>query len=126
MTAGVEEEDQDIEDALRGDDGDLSDDVRPEELELSASTASEARSADDSDNDSRDDDTSEQQRREEEQRSNLTQSERNTMSEEAVQSLEQWLRRVPDDPGGLLRAKFVREYRRRLISGEREESVDPW
>ena len=48
------------------------------------------------------------------------------MSEEAVRSLEQWLRRVPDDPGSLLRAKFAREYRRRLISGEREESVDPW
>jgi Ca-activated chloride channel family protein len=33
---------------------------------------------------------------------------------EAQQAAEQWLGRVPDDPGGLLREKFRREYLRRL------------
>src|SRR3546814_6416206 len=32
---------------------------------------------------------------------------------------EAWLRRVPDDPGGLLRAKFRLEYERRRKTGER-------
>jgi Ca-activated chloride channel family protein len=31
---------------------------------------------------------------------------------------EAWLRRVPDDPGGLLRAKFRLEYERRQQTGE--------
>ncbi|MBS7458387.1 VWA domain-containing protein [Coralloluteibacterium stylophorae] len=39
---------------------------------------------------------------------------------EERQALEQWLRRVPDDPGGLLRRKFELEYRRRQQSGENE------
>ncbi|MFK7955417.1 MAG: VWA domain-containing protein [Lysobacterales bacterium] len=32
---------------------------------------------------------------------------------EEKQALEQWLRRIPDDPGGLLRRKFQLEYQRR-------------
>lgn len=35
------------------------------------------------------------------------------MSEEERQAMEQWLRRVPDDPGGLLRNKFKYEYYKR-------------
>jgi Ca-activated chloride channel family protein len=34
---------------------------------------------------------------------------------------EAWLRRVPDDPGGLLRAKFRLEYERRVSQGRTEE-----
>jgi Ca-activated chloride channel family protein len=36
---------------------------------------------------------------------------------ERRQSVEQWLRRVPDDPGALLRRKFVLEHRRRQREG---------
>lgn len=36
---------------------------------------------------------------------------------EKQQAVEQWLRRVPDDPGGLLRRKFALEYQRRLREG---------
>jgi len=32
------------------------------------------------------------------------------LSPEEQQALEQWLRQVPDDPGGLLRRKFLRQY----------------
>jgi Ca-activated chloride channel family protein len=42
------------------------------------------------------------------------------MSEQAAQ---QWLRKIPDDPGGLLRRKFVYQYRRR---GGVESEVQPW
>jgi Ca-activated chloride channel family protein len=31
--------------------------------------------------------------------------------------LQQWLRRVPDDPGGLLRRKFEQQYEDRLRKG---------
>lgn len=37
---------------------------------------------------------------------------------ERRQALEAWLRRVPDDPGGLLRAKFRLEYERRQREGK--------
>ncbi len=33
------------------------------------------------------------------------------------QALQQWLRRIPDDPGGLLRRKFLLEHRRRVEAG---------
>ncbi len=39
---------------------------------------------------------------------------------EREQALEQWLQRVPDDPGGLLRRKFIHQYRQRH-AGEGEE-----
>ena len=35
------------------------------------------------------------------------------LSDEQRQALEQWLRRIPDDPGGLLRRKFALDYQRR-------------
>jgi Ca-activated chloride channel family protein len=34
-----------------------------------------------------------------------------------AQAAEQWLRSVPDDPGGLLREKFRREHLRRAQQG---------
>lgn len=43
--------------------------------------------------------------------------------DETAQATEQWLRRVPDDPGGLLRRKFKLEARR---SGRNEEEAQPW
>ncbi len=44
-------------------------------------------------------------------------------SEEDAQAMEQWLRRIPDDPGGLLRRKFMNEHRRR---GAPEDEPEPW
>ncbi len=35
------------------------------------------------------------------------------LSDEAQQALQQWLRKIPDDPSGLLRRKFDYEYRKR-------------
>ncbi|GJL56124.1 MAG: hypothetical protein NPIRA02_32560 [Nitrospirales bacterium] len=37
---------------------------------------------------------------------------------ESQQATEQWLRRIPDDPGGLLRRKFLLEHRRRQEAGQ--------
>ncbi len=51
--------------------------------------------------------------------------------QEQAQAMEQWLRRVPNDPGGLLRRKFMDQYRRqgRDQDGNRlwtDEPVEPW
>lgn len=46
------------------------------------------------------------------------------LSDEEEQSLQQWLRRVPDDPGGLLRRKFEQQYEDRLRRGSISRS-DP-
>lgn len=42
---------------------------------------------------------------------------RDDAAQEKQQALEQWLERVPDDPGGLLRRKFQLEYQRRQQGG---------
>ena len=46
-------------------------------------------------------------------------TQRNATEQEKQRANEAWLRRVPDDPGGLLRAKFRLEYERRKETGER-------
>ena len=50
---------------------------------------------------------------------------------EARQAMEQWMRRVPDDPGGLLRRKFRYQYQRYGRDQEGREiwpddEVQPW
>jgi Ca-activated chloride channel family protein len=44
---------------------------------------------------------------------------------EARRAADQWLRRIPDDPGGLLKRKFLYQYRLRA-GGERDLQEDPW
>ncbi len=41
---------------------------------------------------------------------------------ESQQAMQQWLRRIPDDPGGLLRRKFLFEHQRRQESGQYNQS----
>jgi Ca-activated chloride channel family protein len=43
-------------------------------------------------------------------------------SEEDAQAMEQWLRRIPDDPGGLLRRKFRNQHQRRGAPAEETET----
>ncbi len=47
-------------------------------------------------------------------------------SEEDKQAMEQWLRRIPDDPGGLLRRKFRYEYERRGSRGDDSQDAQDW
>ena len=46
------------------------------------------------------------------------------LTAEEQQAMAQWLRRIPDDPGGLLRRKFQLEYSKRRP--ERPEGTDAW
>lgn len=43
-------------------------------------------------------------------------------SEEDAQAMEQWLRRIPDDPGGLLRRKFRNQHERRGAPKDEKET----
>ncbi|NNJ97956.1 MAG: VWA domain-containing protein [Gammaproteobacteria bacterium] len=42
---------------------------------------------------------------------------------ESEQAMEQWLRRIPDDPGGLMRRKFIYQYRQ---IPNQAEAKEPW
>jgi Ca-activated chloride channel family protein len=44
--------------------------------------------------------------------------------DESQLATEQWLRRIPDDPGGLLRRKFQYLYQQR--SRENQQETRPW
>jgi len=44
------------------------------------------------------------------------------LNSEEQQAAEQWLRRIPDDPGGLLRRKFLYQYRQRAAQTDNAES----
>ena len=66
----------------------------------------------------------------EEQESSESNSEQNTPSDtsneefEEQQSVEQWLRRIEDDPGELLRRKFRYQYRQRQLNGTANSTQD--
>ena len=45
------------------------------------------------------------------------------LNDELDQVMEQWLRKIPDDPGGLLRRKFHYEY---LLRGKAHAEGEPW
>jgi len=60
----------------------------------------------------------EQQQQEEQANQKPAEEEAEPLDEEEKQALQQWLRRVPDDPGGLLRRKFQMQYEERLREGK--------
>jgi len=60
-------------------------------------------------------------------RASASQSKEARDDQKSDQALQQWLRRIPDDPGGLLRRKFLLEHRRRLEAGTAVDSSGrPW
>ena len=74
----------------------------------------------------------EQQAKAEEKKSEAEESEEQqamaTQEEDAEpnpeqQAIEQWLRRIPDDPAGLLRRKFIHQYRQ---NNSRKQEPEPW
>ncbi|MDH5564354.1 MAG: VWA domain-containing protein, partial [Nitrospirota bacterium] len=61
------------------------------------------------------------------QQASASQSEQAREDQKTEQALQQWLRRIPDDPGGLLRQKFLMEHRRRLEAGVAVDATGrPW
>ena len=54
-----------------------------------------------------------------------TNAQAKTLTKEEKMAAEQWLRRIPDDPGGLLREKFRRQYQQRRRQ-QQNDSENPW
>ncbi len=67
------------------------------------------------------DQSDEQKEGEEEGEPSESEMEQN-WSEEDAQAMEQWLRRIPDDPGGLLRRKFRNQHQRRGAPADESEA----
>jgi Ca-activated chloride channel family protein len=72
-----------------------------------------------------------EQQTEGEQELSQAQAEAQRREQEEQQAMEQWLRRIPDDPGGLLRRKFRYQYQRqgRDQDGNNlwpDDEVQPW
>ncbi len=45
------------------------------------------------------------------------------LSDEEKQAMEQWLRKIPDDPSGLMRKKFEYQYRQRRLQNQQDRSL---
>jgi len=58
--------------------------------------------------------------------SSLARAEPSPEEQERNQAMEQWLRRVPDDPSGLLREKFRYESRLRRDEGRERQQDQAW
>ncbi|WP_250658604.1 VWA domain-containing protein [Alkalimarinus coralli] len=53
-------------------------------------------------------------------------SEQDQLTDEETQAFEQWMRRVPDDPGGLLRRKFAQQYQQKRGRQSQQEGQPIW
>ncbi|MFK8028702.1 MAG: VWA domain-containing protein [Gammaproteobacteria bacterium] len=117
-----EEGDQEQSDQEQpGEDGDSQEksdsDEQSEQSEQDESEESEEQESEEQESQSEDEREAEQQRMQAELAEQMTE-------EEQQQAVEQWLQRVPDDPGGLLRRKFKRQYRER--GPARRNSGEEW
>jgi len=65
---------------------------------------------------------SEQQQEDGESEQQAQQEAEAAWSEEDAQAMEQWLRRIPDDPGGLLRRKFRSQHQQRGSPPDQEQA----
>ena len=55
----------------------------------------------------------------------MAQQESDKLSEEEQQALKQWIRKIPDDPSGLLRRKFEYEFQKRRQQYQRGDWTLP-
>jgi Ca-activated chloride channel family protein len=87
------------------------------------------------DSEENDDKQQEQQQAEQQESDNQPEKKQPSAAEQAElteeqkqqqQVMEQWLRKIPDDPSGLLRRKFNYEYRVRQQRGETQEEGTQW
>jgi len=82
---------------------------------------SDEQSDDQQDGEQKDEESDEEQEGEQEGQPKPSEMEEN-WSEEDAQAMEQWLRRIPDDPGGLLRRKFRNQHQRRGAPADESET----
>ncbi len=115
MKQEQEQQQQEQEDS----EGESSDEQSGEDSEQSEQGEEES-SEDQQDGEQSDEESDEQKEGEEEGEPSESEMEQN-WSEEDAQAMEQWLRRIPDDPGGLLRRKFRNQHQRRGAPADESE-----
>jgi Ca-activated chloride channel family protein len=115
MKQEQEQQQQEQEDS----EGESSDEQSGDESEQGEQGEEES-SEDQQDGEQNDKESDEQQEGEEEAKPSESEMEQN-WSEEDAQAMEQWLRRIPDDPGGLLRRKFRNQHQRRGAPADESE-----
>jgi len=116
MKQEQEQQQQEQEDS----EGESSDEQSGEDSEQSEQGEDES-SEDQQDGEQSDEESDEQREGEEEGEPSESEMEQN-WSEEDAQAMEQWLRRIPDDPGGLLRRKFRNQHQRRGAPADESET----
>ncbi len=116
MKQQQEQQQQDQENS----EGESSDQQSGDESEQSEQGEEEA-SQDQQEGEQNDEESDQQQEGEEESKPSESEIEQN-WSEEDAQAMEQWLRRIPDDPGGLLRRKFRNQHQRRGAPADESET----
>jgi len=115
MQQEKEQQEQDQEDQ----DGESSEEQSDEDSE--DGQQSDEESEGEQDGEQSDEESDEQKEGEEEAEPTESEMEQN-WSEEDAQAMEQWLRRIPDDPGGLLRRKFRNQHQRRGAPADESET----
>ena len=115
MKQQQEQEQQDQEDQ-QGEDSEDQDGDESEDGEQS-----DEQSDDQQDGEQKDEESDEEQEGEQDGEPKPSDMEQN-WSEEDAQAMEQWLRRIPDDPGGLLRRKFRNQHQRRGAPADESET----
>jgi Ca-activated chloride channel family protein len=117
----VEQMKQEQEQQQQESEGDSSDNQSGEESE-EGEQGEEQSSENQQDGEQGEEESDEQTEGEESSKPSETEMAQN-WSEEDAQAMEQWLRRIPDDPGGLLRRKFRNQHQRR---GEPADESRTW
>jgi Ca-activated chloride channel family protein len=111
---------QDQQQDQEGSDGESSEEQSGDQSE--EGEQSEDQSSENQQDGDRTDEESDQQEQDEQQGEPSESEMAQNWSEEDAQAMEQWLRRIPDDPGGLLRRKFRNEHQRRGASADESET----
>ncbi len=127
LLAQQQEQEQQNED---GEEGDQDEDKEKSDQQQSQDDEGESDKDESSNEDEQQDGADEQGEEEKDKEQNAKEDEQDEdanqqmaqedakLDEEEQQALQQWLRRVPDDPGGLLRRKFEQQYEDNIREGK--------
>jgi len=113
-------DDDQNQDSDESEDQQQSSDQQDQDSENQSDSEQKQQDADEQKSNERDEAEQQQQDQREAEDQQLAEAE--PLNEEEEQALQQWLRRVPDDPGGLLRRKFEMQHNDRLKRGERTQN----
>ena len=119
----MKEQEQQQQEGDQGDsqDGESSEQQEGDQSEQSESEQGEEGESAESEQGEQEGEPSEQEQSDSESEQQMEAAE--AWTEEDAQAMEQWLRRIPDDPGGLLRRKFRNQHQRR---GAPEDESESW